>query len=378
MSLSIDLRDVDRNRIGEIDDYQSLEAVLRFNNTSTWVLNLSPDLPLLSNIDFKNDEEFHHGIIVRYNDQVLFSGPITRSNHKREGSQETLILSGVDDSVWLDRRQAWPPLAWSANAYDSRTQPEETLMHQYVDANVGPSAATDRRVPGLILGTDNGNGPTLSVKARFPVVSDLLREISLQGDGLGFEIVQVGTSLEFQTYEPVDRSDTIQFSVDYGNLAGFDNDKEAAEANYFVVGGGGEGTARTFRQNGNSASIAKYGRIEQFVDRRDTTVNAELDQTITENITEKAEKRAISLSPTDTPNRTFGTHYGLGDTVAVITSLAIYEEVIREANFTATPENGVVVKPVVGTPGATDPAVPTQEKEDQRIIAKRLSNLERR
>lgn len=377
MTHSVHLRAADNSRMGRIDKYTSLECVLRHNDISTWVMEMPLDAPMADEIHYRNGVR---GIIVERDGETLLSGPITRRNPKRDGAKKTLTVSGVDDTVRLDWREAWPTLPWGSNAYDSRSGAAETVLHGYVNANAGPGAATDRRVAGLTMGADSARGSSLSIKARFPTLLELGQEISDKGGGISFRIAQVGSALEFQTYMPVDLTTTAKFSVKLRNLLGYEEVEELPEGNYFVVGGSGDLTARTFRQGGDDPSIAQFGRIERFRDRRDTAVTAELDATIVEELAENAYKRVIGLTPIDTQSLSYGTDYGLGDTVRVTTEAGEnFDEVIREVNLTWSAGEPERVRPVVGTPGTSDPATApvTNDKEARRIIVKRLSNLER-
>ena len=69
-----------------------------------------------------------------------------------------LSIAGVDDTVWLQRRNAHPePKTWtppySKTAYDIHTGAVSTVLAELADVNAGPSAAalkgTERRVPGI-------------------------------------------------------------------------------------------------------------------------------------------------------------------------------------------------------------------------------------
>jgi hypothetical protein len=363
-------------RLGQISDYTKLAMVLRHNGVSTWVLE-APRSDLVAQVDFGLG---FGGLIVKPDDsdEVLLSGSLKKPIRNWSGAGDSMVLAGVDDTVWLDQRLAYPVPAgppYTASAYDTRTGICETIMRQYVDVNAGPGATEARRVNGLTLAANQARGLSITGRARFQNLLELLQELALAGGGLGFRIVQVGAGLQFQVYTSTDLTASAIFSAELGNLHSYTEEIEAAEANYIIAAGGGEGTARTFREFGDSESILKYGRVEKFRDRRDTTSNAELDQTIVEELAENAEKLGLSYGPTDTARLKFLNDYGLGDKVTVVTS-QVTQEVVREVEITITPDS-VTAVPVVGTPGVVQEGL---EAIFARLkgLSGRLQNLERR
>jgi hypothetical protein len=191
---------------------------------------------------------------------------------------------------------------------------------------------------------------------------------------LGFRIKQVSNALKFQTYLPVDRSGTVQFSVDKGNLASYSYSTSRSSANYIYVGGGGEGTARTIKEGQDSAGIAQWRRIEMFADRRDTTDTSELTQEVTKQLEEGKGETAVSVVPIDLPGSAFLEDYDLGDTVSALVDGTV-TDVIREVKVSLTPDGPQRVVPSIGTPGYRD--VLKLFKALQKLNG-RVTNLERR
>jgi hypothetical protein len=208
------------------------------------------------------------------------------------------------------------------------------------------------------------------VQIRWRVLLTLLRELALSG-GVGFRVRQVGTGLQFQTYGPVDRTGTAKFSLELGNLAAYQYSVTAPEATYVFVGGGGEGTARTIRER-SADDFSDWGRFEgEFVDRRDTTDTAELDQTGLETLTDKGAQTSLSITPIDTPHLSFGDHYDLGDRVTVHLDVPI-QDLVRQVTISLTAD-GTKITPGVGT--ATDAS---RQLREIRNLRNRIINLERR
>lgn len=359
-------RESDRARLAEIDDYQSLTLVSRFNAVGAWELDIDVTTPAAAHLTWGA------GLLVTLNDDEFFSGPIIGLNRKWTGDSDRLVVAGVDDSTWLARRLAYPEapaLTTATDAYDVRTGVASTIMRAYVNDNAGPAADSTRRVPGLVLAADPVLGPSITGRGRFQALQELLATLALAGGDLGFRVVQAGSSIEFQVYQPVNKTAAIVISPELGSLSEFEYREQGPEANFAVVGGSGQGAARVISAAGDSASSVRYGRMEVFVDRRDTTDAAELAQAREEELAAKADRSSLTAQPVDTEAFTFGTDYGLGDRVTVMIDGEPVQDVIREVQVRLTPEEGARAFPVVGTPGERDPRTPQ--------LFNRLARLER-
>lgn len=373
MSLSLFARDRALRRTGQVEDFRSLQMPLRFNRTSTWLLELdatSPAVPLLGSTD---------GLVVERDGVTLLSGPVVSIN-RESSDRDTVLVQGVDDTVWLERRLALPVPGgppYTAVAYDDKSGPVETVLRYFVDRNLGPSATAARRLPYLTLPADQGRGGTVRGRGRFHPMLDLFQPLALAGGDLGFKIVQVGASLEFQVYVPADRTATAVFSRELGNLAGFSYSQSTPPADYVYVGGQGEGTARVIVEGGTQGDIDTFGRIEQFRDRRDAEDTATLNQTLVEALAENKVPTALSISPIDTAAVSFGVEYGLGDRVTVVVDGEPIQDVVREVVLTFTPDRGEQITPVVGSPAASSPSVLNLFSRQDRLD-RRISNQERR
>lgn len=398
------VRDQYLNRVAEIDDYTSLEFIPRFNAVGSWVLDLPTDSKAAKRIT-----EDKAGIIVVKDGQTLFSGPVRTRNRKWNSNQDTITVSGYDDNVSLMQlAYSVPSGNFSLQDYDVRTGKAETIMKQYVDVNIGTSALPQRKL--LALEVDKGLGNMVTGRARFHTLLEILQKLALSGGGLGFRVVQVNKTLEFQVYQPTDKTKSVFFSPLLGNLADFEYTHEHPETNYVIVGGGGEGKNRILLERGDSGSITKYGRYETFIDRRDTTDLNELYQAMDEELAEKAHKASLSITPIDLPNLSFGKQYNLGDKVSVVLTqptekvtvetlhffisayqtvpvqserirkvqekFEVIQDIVREVKITITAD-GAKISPVVGTPGATNSGY-LGFFSKMKSMAKQISNLERR
>lgn len=374
MTVRLFTRDNALRRTGQVEDFRSLQMPLRFNRTSTWVLELdaaSPAVALLGRTD---------GLIVERDGVTLLSGPVVRISRSSEQAKDTVVVSGVDDTVWLERRLALPVPAgppYTAVEYDDKQGAAETVLRYYVDRNLGPTATVPRRLSYLTLPADLARGTTVRGFARFHTLLELLQPLALAGGDLGFRIVQVGAGLEFQVYVPADRTATAVFSRELGNLSGYAYETSAPAADYVIVAGQGEGTLRAFSEGGRQADIDVYGRIESFRDRRDIDDATVLPQALAEALAESQPGTALSISPIDTAAVSYGVEYVLGDRVTVDVEGERIQDVVREVALTLTPDRGERITPLIGTPGAVNPAALNLFSRQERLD-RRISNQERR
>lgn len=372
---TIYLRNAQYDRVGEIDDYQSLEAIRRFNAVGSFSLDVDIRVPLVKSMLVPG-----MGIQVVRDNDTIFSGPILTRTRKRDEKMNRLTVSGVDDNVWLVRRVAHPePLTggppYSSQAYDVRTGVASTIMRQYVNVNAGSSAVILRRVSGLVLGVDPLLGTSVTGRARWQPLIELLTELAYSSGGLGFQIEQLGSVLTFSIYKPLDKVSLIQFSIDVGTLLKHEYEVQAPEVTFLFVGGSGEGTARTIKEATNINGLNTWGRIESFQDRRDTAVDSELSEAAIKTFEEKSEKTDISIEPIEVPGQQYKTHYTLGDKVSVIVDGTVIQELIREVRVVLTPNGPQKVIPKVGSPGRLGIIALFDRLRDNE---RRLTDLERR
>jgi hypothetical protein len=344
-------RDATLARVAQVDHYQALQAILRFNDVDTWALDLDATV---GGADALTQDGA--GIVVTRDGTVILSGLVTRRERDFDGDLNRLKLAGVGDAVWLSRRLAHPQPTTAAppynvQGYDVRTGVASTILRQYVDFNAGPSALGARAVAGLTLAADPVLGVSITGRARWQSLLELLQLLASAGGSLGFRLQQSGAGISFSVYAPADHTASVIFSTDLGNLAAFDWSEAAPSGNYVYVGGGGEDTARTIYEGLDSASIARWGRVETFRDRRDTTVAAELAQAATDELGQQAGTVSLEMTPIDLTQMAYVTSYTLGDKVTVMMDGVAIQQIIREVSITLTPEDGAVVVPTIGTPG---------------------------
>jgi hypothetical protein len=379
--LIVEVRDADLNRVGQIlaTDLVGFTCVLRFRAVGTWEIPLRYDNLLADALRAPGA-----GIIVTGPTGVLFSGPTVSAT--REQSQDdpvgTWTIKGVTDEVVLGERLAYPTpttadVAAQVDEQDVRTGVASAVMYGFVNANIGPSAPTARKIPALTLAADPAVGSTLVGRARFENLGNLLTRLA-QIDGLGFGIKQDGSDLVFSVYEPTDRSAYIRMDIDNNVLTKSEYTYTAPTATRAIVAGGGAGTSRAFAEvttdDSTTAETAWGRRIELFKDQRQTTDPDELLQAGLEELAGKGKTlEAISVSPSDDSTMAFGVDWDLGDKVSVVAGLTTISQVVTEVGISID-EDGVRIGATVGEPSVADEDSATSDvQQDQEV---RITNLE--
>lgn len=326
-----------------VDPYETAEIVARANDVSTWSLELPADTEagqLFITDPFARLEVAVDGVAWR-------SGPVSRLERTVDLDGDWLTVNGVDDTVWLARRNAHPQPGtaappYSTTAYDVHTGNVAAVLAELVRVNAGPSAVTARQVPGLIVPVPAPAGPAVTVSARWQNLLTLCQDTARPA-AIVFDVVD----LTFHAYAAVNRG--VVFSAGLETLAAWTVVAEAATANKVVVAGGGVGTARIIREASSAVSISQWGLVETFEDRRDTTDLTELDKAGAEAVADGVTPTTVVFTPLDTPGQTFGADWALGDVVTVIAGGLTVIDQIREIHVTLD-EAGATVIPSVGAP----------------------------
>jgi hypothetical protein len=379
--LIVEVRDSSLARVGQLlpKDLEGFTAVLRFNAPGTWTLTLPADHVLVDALRSPGA-----GLLVNGPD-FSFSGP-TREAKRSQSTEDpagTWTISGVTDDSIFGERLAYPtPTTADVTAqtsdYDVRSGTASTLLYEFVDANLGPSAPVGRKVDGLLLADDDNLGSEITASARFENLGKLLTRLAAI-DGLGFALTQDGNNLVFSVFEPTDRSAYVRFDIDNKLLTKSEYTYTAPTATRAIVAGQGAGVDRTFVEvvtdDSTTAETVWSRRIEVFKDSRSTADSAELAQVGTEELVDKGKTlEAVSVSPSDDVTMAFGTDWFLGDKVSVVVGEESIVQIVTEVGFKIS-EDGVRVGATVGLPSVADAestVVETQENQEARI-----SNLER-
>jgi hypothetical protein len=391
---TVEVRDGDLNRLGQIlREDLNLTLTDRFNNVGEWTLTLPIEHPMVPALRTPGA-----GLVVTVASgplagQTLASGPMVSPEVTVSGADPgTVTVAGATDSVLLADRRAHPApstLDPADASHDVRTGPAETLMRQYVTANLSAAAHPSRADERVVVPASLGRGATSTQRARFPVLGGLLAGIaaganypavreSYHPGHLGFRLVQVDSTLEFQVYEVADRAADVRLDVDNGTLASHKVTTAAPSVTHVIVAGQGEGTDRQFVERttaeATAAASAWRRRIELLKDQRATGDESELEQAGDAELAEGGlSQYAMEIVPGDDTGWEFGADWNLGDIVSVVVRDG--GENRYAATEYATVVTGYVLK--ADASGVRMGAILGAPKEsDMQRVERRLSNLE--
>ena len=380
--LTIEVRNSNLDRVGQLtaSDVVGATFIKRFNNIGSWSIQISPDSLMADYL-----REPGAGIIVTGPEGVIMSGPTLTANLEQttDNQEGTWLIEGTDDSLILQERLAYPTpstddVTAQVEPYDVRIGVGETLLKGYVNDNIGPNAPTSRKISDLTIPTDQFRGSTTRASARFKPLQELLYNIATTS-GLGYQLIQNGADLEFQVYEPQDRSDSVRMDIANNRLSRTSYAYLSPKATHVIVGGAGEAQQRIFLERTSSDSVAAsiiWGRrIEVFKDARQSEDAADLEQAADEIlVTDGLTITSLSVTPTDYGTMRYGFDWELGDQVTVVVNDIEAVAVVKEVGIRIDTD-GVRIAATVGEPAALDfesKLIKTQNDQDARI-----SNLER-
>lgn len=381
--LTVEVRDKELNRLGQIPLVDlNLLGEDQFNNVGSWTIEIRSDHPMAEPL-----RQPGAGIIVSdSNGETLMSGPVTLDEAKStiQDPGGTLVIDGVTDTVILADRLAFPDPTNSdpttqTKSHDVRTGTAESLMHEYVAWNIGPLADPSRRDPRLQMGANGNRGASLTKRARFPVLGNLLNELAL-GENLGFRVIQVDDHLEFQTYAVADRTTDVRFDIYNNMLSGHTVQTAPPGVTRAIVAGQGDLVDRQFVEVTSSESLAAetlWGRrIEQFIDQRQTNDLAELTKAGRDALTEGGfAQLGVQVVPMeDMGTAEYGHSYKIGDTVTVVVENV--EMFVPVTGYVLKKDkDGTRFGLILGNPNG-----PSEKAEVTAKVSKletRVSNLER-
>lgn len=333
---------------GRVGSYVSSEVVLRHNQVGSWKFTMSltdGGVDLLTPVGRR--------ITVDYRGTRILSGPVYGVRRARSGVEDQVEVYGYSDLAWLDRRLGFPsPLAtfpadgvaFTQAAYRDipSAGPAETLVKYWVTRN----CVTRLPVPTLSVASDLGRGPTKLYGPRFETVLETCAHVA-DNSNIGLKLQQVGSGLVFDIYEP--QVQPVRLSRSLGNLRDWEFVNEGPNATRVVIGGAGENTARQFTLGRLAPSEVGWGITEAFIESSGET-QPEVVADGVDYLYQNIPTASFSVVPQETESMRFGATYGLGDTVdtELFPGLTL-TDIVREVTITDSVEDGIDVKPVVGS-----------------------------
>lgn len=393
MGYRVEVFDKDMKRVGEIDEWISLDFTVRLCQEGSWQLLIKDGTPQSQLIE-------KGGGIAIWQDGVskpLLSGQVntfqkywTKVQHTGPGS---VYIAGKCHNSLAYRRLAFPDPAKAVDKqYQSRlyTRPVKSLYAPEViwdefNTSFGPGALADRRVAWVNLGTRPTNplgAGGLSDSLRFDNLGSKIEEW-YDKRNFAYRFIYNATTqkVDLEIFAPRDKSKEVRFSPELGNLREYIWTLSAPKVTRAIVGAAGEKRDRYYYQKVDSAAEAEWGmKVEQFIDRRDiplkvntdtgAVIKAEPDMTTDDyNTAVQAVQEAASdvlsegemsgnfqIYPIDTPDCAFGRHYFVGDKVTVAVDGTEYTDIVREVVVSIDDAGNVQdVSPKIGQQGTGDP-----------------------
>lgn len=383
--LKVFVRQADRTTTGQIENWSQITLVQRRNDAGRWTLVLvdPKEAAVLSPpTDSAGNITEPRGVIIRRDGITLASGWCdTTPSIESEGARRTWTFSGFDDTALMSDVTCWPKpasaLSAQTDAYDVRTGPRSNRIRDYWIANAG---TTRLSIPGAIGGSQVNIGDSGTSRARFDSLLSFAQKIA--GKQVNFRVIQRDSDrqLFLQQSAPRDLTLAVQFSPDVGTVKGWSYSATAPTATRVVIGAGGEGTARVFRQYVNTVAEAAWDgrKIERFVDRRDlnpaeSTFEAEIAEEGATFLAENDGSSSFSIRIVDAPSCRYGVDFLVGDLVRAFPAPGVpVDDLVEEVTVTWQSSGGESAEVWIGP--KEDPE--GRDARYDRDLRRRLRRLE--
>ncbi|SEE19466.1 virus ReqiPepy6 Gp37-like protein [Arthrobacter alpinus] len=323
-----------------------LKPILRHNMKSTAVFTIDSDHDRAADL-----MEPGARVMIYRHGAYEMSGPV-RLVTGDFNIASILTFSVEDDFRILHNWLAWPkpaaPLTGQDVEYRSITGPAETVVK-----TIMTETAARYSFP-LTVAPDLGRGAVGTYTFRMHSPYDRLFPAVDQA-GIGVTVRQEGAGLLLDCYTP--RNYPHILSPESGTVIGGTYSLAAPTATRVVVGGQGEGVARTFKGYPDLVRESEWvDIIEVFQDARDSSVGDIYAERAAETLSEGSPLSGLSLELSETPHFRYGEGgLGRGDRVPALINGQIYTDTLREVRL-SWDKVGDLATPVVGD-RADDPDV---------------------
>jgi hypothetical protein len=324
-----------------------LEIHLRHNDMSTAQITVDADDPKAVGLNAAGAR-----VVIERGDDFLMSGRVSLVSAKGPRSEGELTFTVEDDFRVVRDVLAWPVPTGSVSAdgtingqtveYYTKSGPAETVVKDIIQKN----AVTRLGLP-ITIAPDQGRGDSVTFTGRFHPLRDRLFP-AIDQAGIGVTVRQSGAGLVMDCYTPRVFSPTL--SEESGTLTNWDYSTSAPKNTRVIVGGQGEGTARTFKQFVDTGRETDWAdKIEVFQDARDTSVGDIYAARAAETLAEGAPMSGFSLTLSETETFRYGGPDGVerGDQVTVKMGSLTATDVLREATLIFDGD-GETITPIVG------------------------------
>lgn len=357
-----------------INVYTKLQVVERHisNGPGTWVLNgPSEHLSVF---------EPGMGCILWDDEQFVMSGQLVSPDRAYETDEETgklvdsMVLGFIEDTDDLWSRRAWPDPTHALNnipstfgtTYDTRTGARETILIDYIAANLGPAAPiVSRRLPQLFLPTSLGRGGSTTYEARMEALGEIAATL---GEAGGFDVhirhdESTGTPrLALLIEEVQDVSNDIVFGyAEAGRATGVVSSwrysMAAPSLTDAILFSSGDLELREGSRFTDEAAVTRWGRRrEGLIDQGYTDDLSVITDAGAKALEEGASPVEATIQVADAGDAIYRSTYHLGDQVGIVLPglpLDIPKPRVREVVTTVEPGKKDERVIAIGGPGAT-------------------------
>jgi hypothetical protein len=346
-------------QLGIIDRWSSLSYDIRHLQPGPWSMSMAYESKL---------DALTKSCLVTFDARgQRYTGTVeTRGYSSDETTGRPLLdLQGLDAMVILGDALVLPDPAAAVNAqtdaYYVDSGVGETVLSRVIAANV------NRVYNGgtflLALETDQGRGSSVTLHERF---TNLLQLVSAKADiaGLGVRVGLVSpkptsttATLTCQFYTPRDQSKRVHLSHKAGTLRSWSQSDNAPTVTRPVVAGGGVGAARVMRQKVIATDVeAEWGRRKEvFLDARDTSDAATMDERAQSAINDGAEQSSFDLTSAEAVGMRWGDHFVTGDSVTIDLLTGVSKVDRLNSIVITADDSGRSVQPRPGNPDGSDP-----------------------
>ncbi|QDH92396.1 minor tail protein [Microbacterium phage Celaena] len=269
----------------------------------------------------------------------------------------TWLITGVHDNVIAAATSVLPDPAHDADAqaasHWSTAGDGETVMKQAVSLNAGSGAIVRRRYPWLTIAPNLLRGAQVKTSSRFDGLGDLLTSLGTAA-GLGWRFAQQGDVVEFDVYEPADKTKVVRLDIRNGGVESNELGYTAPSATDVFVMGQGQGEDRTVMRVTTpeaQAEAEEWGiRWETTKDQRQTDDADELEQAGLEVVTEQGVTvNSLKIVPSDHPRMRLGVDWYIGDRITAVVEAQETTALVTQV-ATSISSAGVIRQATIGDP----------------------------
>ena len=289
---------------GIFDSYETLRYTVGFYNPGSFEIT--------GNAGALHVDKLKIGRLVKIGDDATKIGIIKGvKTTLREDGALIYSVTGVEAWAIIGQRCIVPP-GGSTHFTSASTVPIETGIKNMINGQL----ASTRAIPGLTVVASSGRGSNMEMSERYSNLLDACtRYLDSAYCGL-FVTLGAGLSLDF--YTGTNRSASVIFSSETDSVQSATLDKtDMAYRNLAIVGGQGDGAARTIVNVAIGTEPTGIDRMETFVDARDLSVTASLTNRGVQKLQEVSSINFITLDALTYSKYVYGLDYFVGDIVTI-------------------------------------------------------------